>query len=92
MIATKLCPVCSASVFAPLFAWIDWTEAEWVRFYTPGRTPFCPNCARLLIVGDDLELRVPSAAEIADAHVTLDEIETMQEIIVSSNGFGRVLQ
>lgn len=88
----KLCPVCSAVVFAPLFAWIDWTEAEWDRFYQPGRTPFCPQCATLLVVGGDLELRMPTGEEIAAAHVVLDGIEWMQELILGGTGVWRVLQ
>lgn len=87
----KLCPICHSDVFSPHFFPVVWTAEEWAQFYTPGRTPLCPYCAALLIVGDDGELRELTASEICDLTTErLDEIESLQSLIVAAGDEWRV--
>lgn len=72
------CPLCRADVVGT-FAW---REDEFRLWCKPGRTPICPNCAELLIIGADLRLRVPYPSEVADAHRRWDDIETVQAVIL----------
>jgi hypothetical protein len=74
-----LCPACGSDVFAGF----RWTAEEWREYRSILRRPVCPECIRLLIVGpDDLELRVPTVAETFAAHVELEDIETVQRMLL----------
>ncbi len=69
------CPACRTDVYLGF----RWPADEWRRYRDRLRTPICPGCARLLIVGpEDLELRIPTPVELFRAHVEIDDIEAVQ--------------
>jgi hypothetical protein len=72
------CPACGADVLGTG----PWTEERFAAWRKPGRTPIFPECAEVLIIGDDLELRRPFPVELVRVHATCDDLEAIQALIL----------
>jgi hypothetical protein len=87
IIPVKLCPLCYTDVFWSPIATVVWTAEAWADFFRAGRTPICPGCGNLLVIGDDLELRLPFPSELELAAETLDEIEAVQQMVIAARAW-----